>query len=211
MIPLFVDFEGATVLVVGGGPVGVRKARYFASEARTVLVSPAFDERPEGVACIRAAPTAADAADWLDRVDPTLVVAATDDPDLNAAIATAADRADILYNRADRRGADRPAASVTVPATATDGPVTVAVGTDGRAPALSRYLRESIEPHLENSGAMARLIDALREELSDRPATERREALRRVVRSDPVWTALGDENDNAHQTAVDVLEGGESS
>jgi hypothetical protein len=39
MIPLLHDFTGATVLVFGGGTVGARKARRFASEADVVVVS----------------------------------------------------------------------------------------------------------------------------------------------------------------------------
>ncbi|MFB6163429.1 MAG: bifunctional precorrin-2 dehydrogenase/sirohydrochlorin ferrochelatase [Halococcoides sp.] len=212
MIPLFVDFEGETVLVVGGGPVGVRKARHFADEARTILLSPDFEAVPDGVECVRAVPDRPAIEDWIDRTDPALVVAATDDGDLNASIASiAADRA-LLYNRADRRGGDRPAASVTVPATATDGPVSVAVGTDGRAPALSRHLREQIDPMIENAGEMAALIDELRADWSDWPAERRRSALRRIVRTDRVWTALGVEGDNARRTAVAELDrGGESS
>ncbi|AWB27292.1 precorrin-2 dehydrogenase/sirohydrochlorin ferrochelatase family protein [Halococcoides cellulosivorans] len=208
MIPLFVDFADETVLVFGGGSVGARKARLFADEARVVLVSPTFTETPAAVDCVRAAPNDRSVGAWIDRADPALVVAATDDAALNAAIADAAVDRGVLYNRADRRGGDRPAASVTVPATSTDGPVTVAVGTDGRAPALSKSLREEIDPLIDDAGAMARLIDQLREEWADWPADERRSALRQVVRSDRVWTALGAEGDNAQRRAVDVIESG---
>ncbi|MFW6436143.1 MAG: precorrin-2 dehydrogenase/sirohydrochlorin ferrochelatase family protein [Halococcoides sp.] len=208
MIPLFVDFTDERVLVVGGGPVGVRKARMFAADARTIMVSPAFSATPASVECVRAAPDDRSIGAWIDRIGPALVVAATDDAALNASIADAAADRGVLYNRADRRGGDRPAGSVTVPATSTDGPVTVAIGTDGRAPALSRYLREEIDPLVDDAGAMARLIDELRSEWDDWPAERRRSALREVVRSDRVWTALGVEGDNAHRTAVDVIESG---
>ena len=42
MIPLVHDFTGRTVLVLGGGAVGARKAQRFATEAHVVVVSPAF-------------------------------------------------------------------------------------------------------------------------------------------------------------------------
>ncbi|MFB6233493.1 MAG: bifunctional precorrin-2 dehydrogenase/sirohydrochlorin ferrochelatase, partial [Haloarculaceae archaeon] len=161
MIPLYHDFTDATVLVVGGGSVGARKARRFASEADTVVVSPAFDDRFDesdfpAVERIRAAPSVDDAADWLDRIDPALVVAATDDADLNAAVADAASERDVLVNRTDRAG-ERGVGSVVVPATVDNGPVSVAVSTGGRSPALSRYLRQQIEAEIENAGAMAEL------------------------------------------------------
>ncbi len=80
MIPLMHDFEGETVLVVGGGPVGARKARTFATEASVVVLSPEFADRAFADAeKVRAAPDPEDAEEWVERTDPALVVAATDD------------------------------------------------------------------------------------------------------------------------------------
>lgn len=42
MIPLFHDFDGETVLIVGGGAVGFRKADRFAREAEVIVISPDF-------------------------------------------------------------------------------------------------------------------------------------------------------------------------
>lgn len=192
MIPLFHDFAGETVLVFGGGSVGARKARRFAREARVVAVSPEFaDEEFAGAERVRAAPTSEEAAEWVRRVDPALVVCATDDEAFNEAAAAAARERGALVNRADRSGA-RDAGSVVVPATVRDGPVTLAVSTDGTSPALSKYLRERFESEFEGAGAMAELTAELRDELRAQgvPPAERRDALRRVVRSSTVWKAL---------------------
>ena len=43
MLPLYHDFADETVVVFGGGPIGARKARRFDTEARVIVVSPAFD------------------------------------------------------------------------------------------------------------------------------------------------------------------------
>ena len=195
MIPLYHDFTDATVLVVGGGSVGARKAKRFAAEADVVVISPAFDKSFDddafpAIERIRAAPAADDMAGWLDRVNPALVVAATDDSDRNAAVAEAAGERDILVNRTDRAG-DRAVGSVVVPATVGDEPVSVAISTGGQSPALSRYLRQQIEDEIENAGAMAEVTGELREELKEtHPPGERRELLRKVVRSPAVWKAL---------------------
>lgn len=192
MIPLVHDLADETALVVGGGPVGARKARRFARETTTVVCAPAFAERDFGAADrVRLRLRPADAADWVARVDPALVVTATDDAALNDAVATAARERGALVNRADRAG-ERAADSVVVPATVEDGPVTVAVTTDGTSPALSRYLREEIESHLAGAGAMAELSADVRADLKRRgvdPET-RREAVRAVVRSRAVWKGL---------------------
>lgn len=207
MIPLLHDLADETVLVFGGGPVGARRARTFASEARVIVVSPAFaDEAFGGAERVRAAPAPADVAGWIERAAPVLVVAATDRAAVNDAVAAAGRDRGLLVNRADRRGDRRDPGSVAVPATARDGPVVVAVGTGGESPTLSRHLRATFEAELAGAGAMAGLLADLREELSDWPADRRREALSRVVGSAHVWKALGGGGANGRQLAEDVIE-----
>jgi len=205
MIPLLHDLSGATVLVFGGGPVGARKARRFAREARVVVVSPAFEDAFADVDAeqVRAAPAPGAVGGWLDRVEPALVVAATDDTALNAAVAAAAQERGVLVNRADESG-ERDPGSVVVPATVREDPVVVAVATGGTSPALSRYLREELETELEGAGEMATLLADLRSALAAWPAERRREALRRVVRDERVWKALGVGETNARQLADDI-------
>jgi precorrin-2 dehydrogenase/sirohydrochlorin ferrochelatase len=207
MIPLFHDFRDESVLVVGGGSVGARKARRFAAEADVTVLSPEFGDREFGDAdLVRAAPGPADAGEWVNRTDPALVVAATDDGTVNEAFASAAREAGALVNRADESesasGSDdaesRDADSVVVPATAGEDPVTVAVSTGGQSPALSKYLREEFEAEFAGAGEMAELTGDLRTELkqSGVAPADRRDAVRAVVRSEPVWKALrtGDAN-----------------
>ncbi|MFW6321594.1 MAG: precorrin-2 dehydrogenase/sirohydrochlorin ferrochelatase family protein [Halohasta sp.] len=211
MIPLYHDFSDATVLVFGGGSVGARKARRFVREADVVVVSPSFDDRfqePELAAVdrIRAAPDPESVDEWLDRVDPALVVAATDDEELNAAVADAASERGLLVNRTDRAGG-REVGSVVVPATVRDGPVSVAISTGGKSPALSRYLREQIEAEIQDAGKMAELTGTLRTELkaTERSAADRRAAIRSVVRSSAVWKALHTGTPNPMKEAERVM------
>lgn len=209
MIPLLHDFDGETVLVAGGGPVGARKARRFAREASVIVVSTAFSENDYGGAeRVRAAIAPDDAEDWLDRIEPALVVAATDDAEVNEALAEATRERGRLVNRADHAG-ERDPGSVVVPATIRDGPVVTALSTGGRSPALSKYLRERLEPELDNAGAMAELTAELRSDLKSRelPPAARRDAIRAVVRSEEVWTVLDRGRSKARATAEDVISG----
>ena len=211
MIPLVHDFRGESVLVVGGGSVGARKARRFAQEAAVTVLSPAFGDRSFGDAeLVRAAPEPDAAPEWVARVDPALVVAATDDADVNAAFAAAARDAGALVNRADEStaaGGDdsdgRSVDNVVVPATAGEDPVTVAVSTGGRSPALSKYLREEIDDVFAGVGGMAELTADLRAALraTDLSPTDRRDAVRAVVRSEPVWKALRTATANPRKSA----------
>lgn len=203
MIPLLHDFTGATVLVYGGGRVGARKARRFAREARVVVVSPSFvDGDFGGAERVRARPDPDDVGTWIARADAALVVVATDDEAVNDAVAAAARDHGALVNRADESGG-RDTGSVVVPATVREDPVVVAVGTGGTSPALSRYLREELEPLLDGAGAVADLTANVRRDLHERgvPPETRRAVVRRVVESPAVWDAA-----RAGDGAVTVVE-----
>lgn len=212
MIPLLHDFDGETVLVFGGGRVGARKARRFAREARVVVVSPEFvdgdggDDPFGGADRVREAPEPGDVADWFDRAEPALAVAATDSEPLNERIESEARERGALVNRADRHG-ERDPGSVVVPATVRDDPVVAAVATGGASPALSRLLRQRIEAEIADAGAMAELTGEIRAELQADAVDPdlRREAVRAVVRADAVWKALDSGKPKARQVAADVI------
>ncbi|MEF8886646.1 MAG: bifunctional precorrin-2 dehydrogenase/sirohydrochlorin ferrochelatase [Haloarculaceae archaeon] len=231
MIPLLHDFAGERVLVFGGGSVGERKAHRFAREAEVVVLAPDFPgefgdvDGTGSLTLVRAAPGPEDVTGWLDRVEPALVVAATDDPAVNGAVERGAGERGVLVNRADQSRASRTrtersrtdgtdrtgdaaapdATRVVVPATVRDGPVVASVGTGGRAPALSRRLRRDVEEVLDGAGELAELTAELRAELRDRPQNERRAAVRAVVASDAVWKALDTPDDNLRETARAVI------
>ncbi|QHS17529.1 bifunctional precorrin-2 dehydrogenase/sirohydrochlorin ferrochelatase [haloarchaeon 3A1-DGR] len=228
MIPLVHDLSGETVLVVGGGAVATRKARRFAAEASVIVVSPTFTERLHSavdrtvgdetdddetgtddgrIELVRQRVDADDVATWIDRAEPALVVAATDDPTINAAAEAAARERDALVNRTDVSG-DRDPGSVVVPATVEDGPVTIAITTGATSPAVSRYLRERIETEFDGIGDLARLSGDVRTELIERgvePDT-RREAVRAVVRSPAVQKGLQTGESNPRQLADGIVE-----
>jgi precorrin-2 dehydrogenase/sirohydrochlorin ferrochelatase len=209
VIPLFHDFTGERVLVFGAGAVGARKARRFAREAEVLVVAPEFADRGFGGATLlRGAPDPEEVGAWIERVDPALVVAATDREAVNAAVEAAARERGILVNRADRSGA-REAGSVVVPATARDDPVVVAIATGGQAPVLSGFLREDVETLIEGTGGLAELLGELRDELDERgvETRHRRQALRAVVESESVREALREGNrEDARREAIGIIE-----
>ncbi|EMA63385.1 siroheme synthase [Halorubrum distributum JCM 13561] len=218
MTPLYHDLAGETVVVFGGGAVGSRKARGFDEAGRIVVVSPEFAERlrptedettdTDGpIELVRAAPDADAVAEWIDRLDPALAVAATDDAAVNAAVESAALDRGILVNRTDVSGGRDPG-SVVVPATVEDDPVTVALSTGGTSPALAKALRERIEAEIAGAGEMAALSGEIREELKAAGVApeKRREAVRRVVRSRGVWKGLQKGRSNGRQEADTVIE-----
>lgn len=210
MIPLLHDFSGATVLIFGGGSVGARKARRFAREARVIVLSPSFKGEFGDAELVRAAPDEGDASRWIERADPALVVAATDDAELNAAIEAAARDAGALVNRADERGARDPG-SVVVPATVRSDPVVIAIATGGASPALSKHLRCRIESELDElpaAGEMAELTAEVGRELRERGVDpdRRRAAVSALVESSDVWKALRTGAPNREQVVRAVID-----
>lgn len=162
MIPLVHDFSGERVLVFGGGPVGARKACRFAAEARVVVVSPTFVDESFGEAeRIRAAPGKNAVSKWLDRVDPVLAVAATDDSSVNAAIEAAALECRILVNRADVSGS-RAAGSVIQPATVRADPLLIGISSEGVDPVLTRAVRQRLEDTLSGESAISEWVQSVR-------------------------------------------------
>lgn len=194
VFPLVHDFHGDRVLVLGGGPVGARRARRLSRVARVVVISPEFADGDFGNAqLVRAAPSPAQVADWIAAIDPVLVIAATDDPTVNEAAVAAGSDNGSLVNRADTDLAVEPGV-VSIPAVARDGSVVAAVTTGGDSPALSGFLRERIEELLQGAGEVADASRAIRSELRERgvDSEKRRAILRSMLESDAVWDAARD-------------------
>lgn len=189
MLPLFHDFEGRQVVIVGGGSVALRKARTFTEEADVTVLAPEFVEGFSDLECTLEERTLE--ADEASEVvaDAALVVPATDDRELNDAISEAAREAGCLVNRVDQQG------DVVTPSRAESDEVTIAISTGGSSPAMSKYLRKQIEPLLERADPMVALQAELREELQaadELPTAKRREALRAVLEDEGVWGSLED-------------------
>ncbi|MDR5673748.1 bifunctional precorrin-2 dehydrogenase/sirohydrochlorin ferrochelatase [Halalkaliarchaeum sp. AArc-GB] len=208
MLPLFHDFEGRSVVIVGGGRVALRKARTFATEADVTVVADAFVDGLDEVDCERRRrrlePDEADELLASVEGDLFLVIPATDDRTLNDAIARAGRKAGALVNRVDERG------DTVTPARAESGPLTVAISTGGKSPAVARHLRREIEPLLDRTEPMVGLQADLRDRLDDDPdlsAKQRRQALRRIIDDDGVWRALEDGRyDDARGRALEAAE-----
>jgi siroheme synthase-like protein len=143
------DLVGRPVLVVGGGTVAARKVRGLLDAGADVqVVAPEVDAQiDEAVAGGRATWTARGFVPGDVRDAPTpwaLVVAATDDPDVNAEVVTEAAACGVWVNDVSSPGGG-PAA---LPAVYRDGPLTVAVSTGGASPATAAWLRDEVAASL---------------------------------------------------------------
>ena len=204
MLPLFHDFEGRQVVIVGGGSVALRKARTFTEEADVTVLAPEFVDGFGDLECtLEERKLEADEAPEVV-ADAALVVPATDDRGLNDALEEAAREAGCPVNRVDRRG------DVVTPSRAESDEVTIAISTGGSSPAMSKYLRQQIEPLLERADPMVALQAELREELQaadELPTAKRREALWAVLEDDRTWELLeAGRQEDARTRAWEVID-----
>lgn len=145
--PIFVEMSGRPVLLVGGGHVALEKiGKLVDAGARVTVVS------PEVIAPVRAYIERGDAT-WEPRpyargdVDGyEMVMIATDDGEVNAAVAEEARASGIWVNAAD----DVANCDFILPALAQRGTIAIAASTGGSSPALARWLRERLEEFLND-------------------------------------------------------------
>ena len=182
--PAFLDLHGKKVLIVGGGAVAQRKIetlfeygavidvaardltpalKEFETEGRIRFVGSQFHE------------------DQMDRA--FLVIAATDDPEMNRKVSLAAGERNIPVNAVDQPSD----CTFIVPSILRRGDLVIAVSTSGKSPALARRLREQLEGMFgEEYRAYVRLMGEVRDNVlsGDYPPERKGEILRELIDSD---------------------------
>ncbi len=184
---ILLDVLNMPVLIVGGGPVAVRKAEgLLECGACVTVVSPQFDpaltklcaqlrSRKRGKRSM--APTLQLKKRKYRASDvkgPWLVYAATDNSELNKRICDAAHASCTLANCAEPGDAG----IFGVPATVRRGVFSIAISTGGASAALSAYWRKRLEKLIGDEwGELAALLLKKREEIKARvidPAARRK-------------------------------------
>lgn len=142
MLPLFLDLTDRLVLVVGGGPVGRRKARaarQAGAWVRLVCLEPRpASESDEGI-------------EWRNEsyqeahLQDVVLVFACASTEVNRQVVEQARQRKIWVNRAD--AAEQ--GDFHLPATVRRGKLILALSTGGAAPALARALRQRLEEQMD--------------------------------------------------------------
>lgn len=137
LYPAFLDLAGREVVLVGGGTVAASKLDgLLTANARVTVVAPQVcaSIRVRDVRLVERAfqPSDLDGAWWV-------VAAAT--PDVNRAVANAAEQRRVFVNAVDDKGA----ASAFLGGVVRRGEVEIAISTGGSAPALAGLLREALD------------------------------------------------------------------
>lgn len=144
-LPLHLDMEGKRVLVVGLGEVGKRRVeKLLVAGAEVTAIDRKKVKSAKGVKFIRKILGSKNLPSFKGYF---LVVAATDDPVLNAAISKRAKADGCLVNRADSHGDG----NVIFPAVVETNVGVFSFSTGGKNPRLSKRVKEAIESELSES------------------------------------------------------------
>lgn len=151
--PVQLRLAGWPVLVVGAGTLGREKAQALVDAgARVTVVAPAGTVPAGAEFCRRRFRR-------FDIRGKRLVIAATNDRDLNRRVAALCRRRGVWVNAVD----DPPACDFFAPAVVRRGPVTLTVSTDGASPFFAGRLRRWLEAAVpESVGGAARVLAGLR-------------------------------------------------
>lgn len=141
--PIGLDLENRPVTIIGGGAVAARKAlRLVAAGAAVTVIAPSLD--PKLSELVREGSVEHEGRSYQpgDLAGALLAFAATDDPEVNQAVAQEAHRRRILIDVTDAPETS----DFTTPAVLERGDLLITVSTSGASPALARHILEQLAP-----------------------------------------------------------------
>ena len=176
LFPIFLKLQDRLCLVVGAGEIAESKIHsLLTAGARVTVVSP--EAKPDLVALAREGRLTWHLRDYAesDLDGAFLVVAATDEMEVNASVYQDAESRNILCNAVD----DPPNCDFYFPSVVRRDKLQIAISTAGESPALAQQLRKEIDEQLPND--LGPWLDDLgelrREVLATLPAGESRKLL----------------------------------
>ncbi|MDD2106391.1 siroheme synthase CysG [Pseudomonas asiatica] len=214
-LPLFHKLQGGRVLVVGGGEIALRKARLLADAGAALrVVAPDVDGQLAALAREGGGEVLVRGYQAADLVGCRLVIAATDDPGLNAQVSADAQALSLPVNVVDAPAL----CTVIFPAIVDRSPLVVAVSSGGDAPVLARLIRAKLEAWIPSAyGELAGLAARFRDKVKALyPDVNQRRGFWETVFQGPVaerqLAGQGAEAERLLQAMVDgapVQQGGE--
>lgn len=139
LFPIFINLEGRRVLIAGGGHVALRKAERLSPYGADIFaVAPEFIPGFAGIPGVTLLERRFEPGDIEGAA---LVIAATDDGELNAAVSELCRWENIPVNVVD----DLEKCSFVFPALVQRGELSVGISTGGASPSAAQYIRRGVE------------------------------------------------------------------
>lgn len=144
--PMFIELQNAPVLVVGGGKVALRKVKKLLPYgANITVVAPKMEKELEEISEVAKIYREFDSSDLLSC--PTMVIAATDQKEVNEQIAYRCKEQNIPVNVAD----DVENCSFLFPSLVKKGKLSAGICTGGSSPTAAIYCKERLQEVLPDS------------------------------------------------------------
>lgn len=180
--PVNLNLDNMEIIIVGGGNVALRKCMNFLDFGKSVTVlAPDFDSRFLELGNKVDLINDIFKEEYIDKFD--IVVAATDDKEVNEEIACICRKKSKLINVVDSRDLS----DFTVSSYVKRGDLLIGISSGGKIPALSAKIRRDLEEIYDESFAeYVDLLGELREKIIKKyeDKTERKEVLKALVELD---------------------------
>jgi precorrin-2 dehydrogenase / sirohydrochlorin ferrochelatase len=180
--PVFLEMKDRRCVVIGGGTVAERRVEgLVAAGANVTVISPAITDRLRKMLTQEAIRHVAREYRTGDRAGYDLVFVATDNSEINAAVAAEAPSLRIWVNSAD----DPDHCDFILPALIRRGDLAVAVSTGGVSPAATRAIREELDEYfIADYAIFVQIAGEVRRELREKSVAPSAEAWNRALRGD---------------------------
>ncbi|MFW0764917.1 siroheme synthase CysG [Trabulsiella odontotermitis] len=204
-LPIFCQLRDRDCLLVGGGDVAERKARLLLDAGARLTVN-ARDVVPQFTVWAESGSVTLVKGDFNESLLDTcwLVIAATDDEQVNERVSQAAEARRIFCNVVDAPKQ----ASFIMPSIIDRSPLMVAVSSGGTSPVLARLLREKLEAILpQHLGQVAHYAGQLRARVKKQFATmsERRRFWEKLFVNDRLAQSLANQDQQAITETTEQL------
>ncbi len=176
-------------LVVGGGSIAERKVlSLLACEAKVKVVSPALTPVLQELVKKGQISYRQGEYETSDLTGVFLVIAATDQDEINRRVAAEAMNRNVLVNVVD----DPPRGNFYVPAVVRRGSLQIAISTDGKSPLLARKIKEELEERYgPEYGPVVDLLGEIRHDILEHtPDSRKRRDLLTSILDDQVLQLL---------------------
>lgn len=203
-LPIFINITQRRCVVIGGGDVAARKVTMLLkANAAVSLYSPELCHELSDLV-IAGKITHNNANFEPNQLEGScIVIAATDDEEVNTAVSLAAQALNIPVNVVDSPAL----CTFTMASIVERSPIVIAISSEGNAPVLARYIRTKIETMLPSSyGRIAEIAGEFRDKVKAKFATtQQRRIFWEGVLQGPIVERILSGQDEAARRALDNL------
>ncbi len=200
MVPLMIEAASLKVLFIGGGKVALRKAEHLRDCHITVISKDIINELRDLSSNIIDRGFVPEDLELINQHD--IVIAATDDRDMNDSIVTESRARGVLVNSVNGGG------DFMIPSTLRRDDFTICASTEGAAPVLPPFLIRTIDGMLDSRyDLMAALIKRVRSELRNHITDQKERArfLEAILEDENIWKTVEDDPEKAYQAVMGMV------